>query len=121
MSVTARNERPMDFLRSAALLALGGLAAAAGVRGARQHRVLGRHPAFALAAQPRRQPLFHAGGDEHARIAERYEARPFGVLGEAGLDIDGAHFIRRAAGRSHKNLQWRTQDPSALSLSKRRS
>jgi hypothetical protein len=57
-----------------------------------------------LAAQERRDLLLDAGGDEHAGVAETDQDRTFGVLGEAGLDFDGAHFVGRAAGWTHDDL-----------------
>ncbi len=94
-------DQPLDLLRPPALLALGRLAAAAGVRRARKHRVLGGDPALALVAQERRDFLLDAGGDQHAGVAEADKDRALGVLGEARLDIDDAHFVGRAAGWTH--------------------
>ena len=73
-------DEPLDLLRAPALLALGGFARGARVRGARQHAVLGGDPALALAAQERRHAFLDAGGAQHARIAELDQHRAFGVL-----------------------------------------
>jgi len=56
------------------LLALGGLAPAAGVGGPRQHAVLGGDPALALAAQEAGDALFQAGGHQHLGVAEADQA-----------------------------------------------
>jgi hypothetical protein len=99
----AAPDQPLDFLRASALLAFRGLAVAAGMRRARQHRVLGGDPALAFAAQERRDPFLDARSDQHACVAEADQHRAFGVLGESGLNLDDAHLVGRAAGRSHGN------------------
>jgi len=79
------------------LLALGRLTIAAGVRGARQHAILGGHPAFALAAHEGRHAILYAGRHQHAGIAKADKARTFGVLGEGRFDRDGPHLVGRAS------------------------
>jgi hypothetical protein len=83
------------------LLALGGFALATRVRGAGEHRIFGGHPAFTLATQPWRQPVFDAGGAQHLRVAEADENAALGMFGESGLDENGAHFVWRASGWAH--------------------
>ncbi|VXC46315.1 hypothetical protein SPHINGO8AM_130240 [Sphingomonas sp. 8AM] len=100
----AAPDQPLDLLRAPGLLALGGLAAAARVRGARQHPVFGGHPALALAAQERRQTLLDRGGDQHPGIAEADQHRAFGVAGEARLDGYRAHLVGGAAAGAHSTL-----------------
>src|SRR3546814_20300475 len=68
----------------------------AGVRGAREHAIFRRHPALALAAQPRRKLSFDRGGAEHARVAEADEATSLGMTGEAGFHGDRPHLVGRA-------------------------
>ncbi len=87
-------DQPLDFLRPARLLALGRLAVAAGVGGARQHAIFGGDPALALAAQEGRDLVLDRGGAQHARVAEADQAAAFGMAGEAGLEDDA-----RASGR----------------------
>ena len=48
-------------------------------RGARQHRIFGRHPALARAAQPRRRLVLERGRAQDMRVAEPDEAGAFGV------------------------------------------
>ena len=94
-------DKPLNFLCPPALLALGGFTRAAGVRGAREHRIFRRYPAFALAAQPRRQAFLDRGGADHLGVAKADQHRPFGVLGIVRFKADSAHLVGRAAGRSH--------------------
>ena len=63
-------DQALDFLRAARLLALRGFAAAARVRGARQHAVFARHPALALPLEPARHALLDARGAQHMRLPE---------------------------------------------------
>ena len=86
------------------LLTLGRFALAAGMRRAGQHRIFCRHPAFTLAAQPWRQAVFDAGGDQNAGVAKADQAAAFGMFGEMGFDRNGAHFVWRTAGWTHENL-----------------
>ena len=82
-SITARSERPMSRWISCVrplCLPFAASRAAARVRRARQHAVLGGHPALALAAQECRHAFFDAGRAQHARVAELDEHRAFGVL-----------------------------------------
>ena len=62
------------------------LAAHAIVGGARQHAVLGRHPAAALTLEPRRHPLFQARRAQNVRIPELNQTGTFGMLGNGALD-----------------------------------
>src|SRR3546814_12078006 len=64
-------DQPLDFLSAAGLLALRGFAAAAVMRGARQHAVFGGDPAAVFL--PRRAAFFDAGGAQHAGVAEADE------------------------------------------------
>ncbi len=89
-------DQALDFQRAPALLAARGFAVAARVRGSRQHAVLRGDPAFALAAQERRDLVLHAGGAQHARLAEADQDRTFGMAGIAALDADLAHLRGRA-------------------------
>ena len=81
-------------------LAAYGLAVAAGVGGARQHRVLGGDPAFAAALAPAGHALAGACGAQHPGVAEGHQDRAFRVLAPAALDGDGAELIRRTAVKS---------------------
>ena len=55
----AAPDQALDFLRPAALLAACRFPVAAGMGGAWQHAVFGRHPAFAAALLVRRHLFFH--------------------------------------------------------------
>ena len=112
-------DQPLDFLRAAALLALGRLARRARMRGARQHAVFGGDPALVLAAQEAGHAFFDAGGAQHPRVAELDQHRAFGVLRESTGETYGAQLIRRAtAGTSgHQALPiQRTTAAEVLSL-----
>ncbi|MPM86989.1 hypothetical protein SDC9_134082 [bioreactor metagenome] len=85
----------LDFLRAAALLALGGFAVGAGVGGARQHAVFGGQPAFAAAALVRRHAFFDRCGAQHLSVAELDQHRAFGVHGVVARD---AHRAQRVVG-----------------------
>ena len=90
----AAPDEPLDLLRAAThLLAL---ARRSRVRRARQHRVLGGEPAFAPALLPAGDAVLHAGGAQHARIAEGNQARPLGVRRRTALHGHRAHRARRA-------------------------
>ncbi len=97
-------DQPLDFLGPARLLALGRLAVAAGVGGAREHAIFGGDPALALAAQERRELVLDRGGDQHARVAEADQAGAFGMAGEAGLEAKLAHLVGGASGRAHTGM-----------------
>src|SRR5690606_31862494 len=94
-------DKALDFLRAAGLLAGARLAAHALMGRARQHAVFGGDPALPAALEPRRHPLFKARRAEDMGIAEAHEAGAFGVLGDAGFEADGAHFMRLTSGRAH--------------------
>jgi hypothetical protein len=66
------------------------LAAHAVIGGARQHAILGRHPAAPLALEPRRHPLFEARRTQHVRIPELNETRAFGMFGDGAFDRHAA-------------------------------
>jgi len=83
------------------LLALGSLALAAGVGGARQHAILGGDPALTLAAQERRDLFVDRRGDEHAGVAKADEAASLGMLGKAGFEAEQTHLVGGAAGWAH--------------------
>ncbi len=86
-------DEPGDLVRASADLALHALAVVAAVGRARQHRVLGRDPALALAGEPARHAVRERRGAQHLRAAERDERRAFGVAAPAALDRDGAQLV----------------------------
>jgi hypothetical protein len=90
-------DQALDLLRAAALLAARGLAVAAGVGGARQHAVFGRHPALAAAPLVRRHPVFDRGGAQDARVAELDEHGALGMDGEAARDAHRTELVGGAA------------------------
>ncbi len=59
---------------AARLFALRSLPPHALMRGAREHAILGRHPAFAAALEECRHLFLQAGSDKNMRIAEFDEA-----------------------------------------------
>src|SRR5690606_34378818 len=102
----AAPDQALDLLGAAALLALGSLACAAGVGGARQHAVFGGDPALALAAQEAGYVFFNAGGAQHAGGAEFDQHRAFGVAGEAAGEADGAELVGLALAGSHAGVSY---------------
>src|SRR5690606_37510818 len=72
------------------------LAVAAGMRGTREHAVLGGDPALALAAQPAADAVLDTGGAQHLGVAKTDQHRAFGMVGEVALDADRAQLVRGA-------------------------
>ena len=93
------SDQALDLLRAPGLLAARRLALGARVGRARQHAVLGGHPAAAAVLQERRHALLDARGAQHAGIAELDQHRAFGVLACSGAGCaPGA--ARRPAARA---------------------
>ena len=90
-------DEPLDLVRPPADPALGRLAVRALGGGPRQHRVLGRHPARALAAQVRRDAVGDRRRAQHLGVAELDEARALGPFLDAELEADRAQVARPAA------------------------
>jgi hypothetical protein len=86
-------DEALDFLRAAALLAAGGFAVAAGVRGAGQHAVFGGDPAFAAAFFMAGHFFFDGGGAQHLGAAELDQHRAFGVGGVVAGDAHAAQGV----------------------------
>ena len=82
----AAADQALDLLGPAGLAAARGLAVGAPVGGARQHAVLGGHPAAAGVAQERRHPLLHRGGAQHMGVAGADQAGAFGLRRMAELE-----------------------------------
>ena len=106
ISVTARSARPMMRWISCVRPPTRPLAASRCVRScgrARQHRVLGRHPAGAAPLHPRRNAIFDRGGAEHARVADADQHAALGVLrGSRARSRPGAaRRTRRPVGAKH--------------------
>ena len=87
------SDEALDLLRSPALLSLRRLAIGPRVRRARQHAVLGRHPAAAAALHVARNALLGGRGAEHPRSPERAEDASLSVIGEAGDQLDAPKLI----------------------------
>ena len=94
-------DQALDLLRAARGVAHGRLAPGAVRCGARQHAVLGRHPASALALEPWRQPLLEARRAVHVRVAELDQARAFRVHGHGPIDGDRTKLVGIAFGEAH--------------------
>ena len=89
---------------AAAHAALERLARRTGVGGARQHRVLGGHPALTFTFEPARHTLGEGCGAQHAGVAELDERGALSVAGPTAGDGDGAQLVEGAAvfaGSSH--------------------
>ena len=85
-------ERPpdqaLDLVRPAADLAPDGFAIGPLGGGPRQHRVLGGHPAGALAAQVRRHPIDDGRCTQHLRVADPDAARALRPFLDAEREAD---------------------------------
>ncbi len=97
-------DQALDFLRAAALLAAGGFPVAAGVRGARQHAVFGRHPAFAAALLVAGNSFLDGSGAQHPCAAELDQHRAFGVNGVVAGDAHRAQGVRGARAGAFKKV-----------------
>ena len=82
------------------------LAPRALVGGARQHAVLGRHPAAALALEPGRHALLEARRAVDVGIAELDQAGALGVHRHRALDRDAAKLVGLAFGGTHGAALW---------------
>src|SRR5262245_21341907 len=91
-------DEPLDLLRASARPAV--LARRARVGGAREHRVLGRHPALALPLPEGRHLVLDRGGADHPRRAELDEHRALGMQEEVASDRDGPKLVEDAAVRA---------------------
>src|SRR5581483_8552844 len=76
------------------------LAVGAAVGGARQHAVLGGHPALAAAFKEGRRLFFQCRGAEHMGVAEFDEAGAFGIAIDIDRQLDGAQLIGGTTGRA---------------------
>src|SRR3546814_10484482 len=76
----------------------------------RQHAVLGRHPALALAAQEAGHAVLDAGRAQHAGVAEAHQHRAFGVAGEGALDAHLAQLVGRAAAGAGNGIPGRSEE-----------
>ena len=82
----AAADEALDLHGASLLLALGGLPIRPGVGGPRQHAVLRREPALALALHPAGDSFLQADGTEDMGIAGLDEAGTIGVQLHAGLE-----------------------------------
>ena len=89
-------DQALNLHRAAADFALRRFARRARRRRARQHAVLGRHPALAAAAQKRRHAIFDAGRADDARASDFDQHRAFGVQEEVWRDRGRTQFVGRA-------------------------
>ena len=93
-------DQPLDLDRTPALLAAGSLPLAAVAGRRRQHRVLGRQPAAALAVEPAWDPVLDRGGAEDDRAPLRPEHRAVRLLEEVRLEVERAQLVRPAPVRA---------------------
>ena len=78
-------DQALNLLGSTRLTPARRLSGGPGFGRARQHAVLGGDPPATGIAEKWRHPILETGGTQDLGIAEVGEARPFGVLAEAGL------------------------------------
>jgi hypothetical protein len=102
-------DQALDLVSAAGLTAARGFAVGAGVGRARQHAVFRRHPAAPGVAQKGRRLVLDRGAAQHAGIAERGQARAFGVFGGVGLEAHGAHRIGGTARRARHGVPFRLE------------
>src|SRR6201999_190087 len=92
----AAADQPLDLDRPPVWPALGHVALLALARARRQHPVLGRHPAAALAREPARDRLLHRSGADDPRAAAADQRRAGRALHEPRLDRHGPELVRGA-------------------------
>ena len=102
-------DQPGDLVRTAADAPAHRLPVRAGVGRTRQHRVLRGDPAQAAAASPARDPLGHAGRDEHAGLPELDQHRALGVLEPAAGERHRPQLVRS---HGHQIGSWRARLPT---------
>ncbi len=90
-------DQSRDLVGATADAALDALSVVPAVRGAREHGVLGRDPALALAGQPARDAVGEGGGAQHLGAAEADQCRSLGVRAPTALDRDLTKLIGGAA------------------------
>ena len=93
----AATDEALDLVGPSADRAACRLALAALRAGTRQHRVLGGHPAAALAAQPARNAVLDRGGAQHAGVADPNQDRSLGELQVVRHDLHGPKLVRDPA------------------------
>src|SRR6185503_14541021 len=98
-------DEALNLERAAALRSARSLALSAAVRRARQHAVLGRHPALPLALQERRDLRLYGSRAEDACVTELGEHRSFGMAREVRGQPHLAHLIAPASARPHEELR----------------
>ena len=121
-STTARKLRPISRWISSVRPLCGRARPRAGerrVRRARQHAVLGRHPALRLALQEWRHLGFDRRRAQHARIAELGEHRSFGMAREVRRQLHVAHFVAAPSTRPHSRLHSSEVSRTAYQLARR--
>src|SRR5581483_9125 len=106
----AASDEALNLHRAPAGAALG-LAGRAGMRGARQHPVLRRHPALILALQKRRHFVLDRSRADDARVAHLDQTGAFRIGHEAARQLRRAHLIAAASVYS-----WHNVPSSPLSL-----
>ena len=94
-------DQALDLDGAPRLLAGGGLAPRALVRGARQHAVFGGDPAASAALEPGRQLVFKRRRHEHMGLAEFHETGAFGIFHDAALERDGTQIFGFPAAWPH--------------------
>jgi len=96
----AAADQALDLGGAAGGLSLVDLARAAGVRGPRQHGVLGGQPAAAAVLHERRHPVVDARRHQDAGLAELDEHRAFGEFESARLQAERAEGVDGTAAGS---------------------
>src|SRR5262245_11197651 len=97
------SHQTLDLLRSPTRP--GALARRPRVRRARQHTVLGRHPALALALQERRDPVLHGGRADDFGVAELDQHGALGMAEIVSRDRNGSELIRLSAVTTRHRLR----------------
>jgi|GEM_PF-6599327 len=89
-------DQPLNFLRAAGLISHRALAPGPFAGGARQHAILGRHPAPALVLQPLGHTLLKARRAQDMCVPKLDEAGALRMDGHATLEGDATKLVRIA-------------------------
>ena len=95
-------DQPLDLLAAARRPAVLDLPPHPLGRRARQHRVLGRHPAGAPSPHPAGHVLVDRGGAQHPGLPEADQARARRHLGEVALEGDRSQLVGGSSVGSHR-------------------
>ena len=97
---TTAADQTLDLARTAVQLERLDVALFARIGRARQHRVLRRDPAEALALEEGRNLFLDRSGADDPGVAHFSQHRTLRIHGKSGRQLDRAHFVLRSSVRS---------------------